>query len=420
MGILGGGVAIGRIFISPTFPDSWVDPIISNFPSVTILDYDASDMDFLPIDGFLPIDVIIVDGPIALHNTGAAQLLALFAGPKVVGPDIEYDALSYLDMGVDHLIVQLFLLNKFMLKLEDQQAKTDKILVKLDQVQAIYDALDEDILRACELQKSFVQNRQLYWPTGNLSLCNQPRNQIGGDLVGHFPAGTSATGFFALDVSGHGLAAALLSARIAGMLLGGSVQANIALERTNGVLHARAPSETLAELNDLMFQTMETDQYFTCLIGYIEHDTGRVVYGQAGHPKPIILRNDGTADFVGDGGLPVGLVPGADYYNQELRLQSGDRLFIYSDGMCELPTIGPLQILGDAQLLDLLQTMPKRTGDPFFDQFLNALLQRTPRKQFHDDISALLMCHTGTPKYLETANLSPETARCDMAVTASS
>ena len=61
---------------------------------------------------------------------------------------------------------------------------------------------------------------------------------------------------------------------------------------------------------------------------------------QAGHPHPAIQRADGRIEYLGQGGLPIGLFDDAAYQSFETRLQSGDRLFLMSDGVTELETRG--------------------------------------------------------------------------------
>ena len=67
---------------------------------------------------------------------------------------------------------------------------------------------------------------------------------------------------------------------------------------------------------------------------------------QAGHPHPMVIRRDGTVQLIGDGGLPIGLIPGATYQSVSTVLMPGDRLFLVSDGVTECPDQSGVE-LGD-------------------------------------------------------------------------
>ncbi len=79
----------------------------------------------------------------------------------------------------------------------------------------------------------------------------------------------------------------------------------------------------------------EVQNYATIAYGTLEKHTGRVRLALAGHPYPILIRHDGTIEYLRQGGLPVGMFPHVDYDTQELCLDPGDRLILYSDGITE-------------------------------------------------------------------------------------
>jgi sigma-B regulation protein RsbU (phosphoserine phosphatase) len=128
----------------------------------------------------------------------------------------------------------------------------------------------------------------------------------------------------------------MMTARLAGMLSGASPEHNFALTvGRSGTPEAWPPEMVAVRFNRMMLETMQVDQYFTMAYAEVDLHTGKVSLVQAGHPPPAILRVDGRVEFIGQGGLPIGLIEGASYDRIETCLDPGDRLFLVSDGVTE-------------------------------------------------------------------------------------
>jgi len=95
------------------------------------------------------------------------------------------------------------------------------------------------------------------------------------------------------------------------------------------------PARAVRSLNERFQADDDTMQYFTMLYGIIDTRDGETVVTQAGHPPPIFLKKGTTASLIGTGGYPVGMLPDLDYGEEELHLDRGDRLILYSDGITE-------------------------------------------------------------------------------------
>jgi sigma-B regulation protein RsbU (phosphoserine phosphatase) len=278
--------------------------------------------------------------------------------------------------------------------LEMQQMVTERnreLQDALLRLEAIQTALDRDLVEARRLQQSLVPRRFHDFGRTSVSLLLEPSGHIGGDLVGAFPVGVDRIGFYGIDVAGHGIASALMTARLAGHFAGDTPDRNIALMAgADGAVVMRPPDEICAILNRIAVAEFDAGQYFTLLVG--EHDTisGLVRLAQAGHPSPLLLRADGTVGFLGDGGLPVGLVEPATYGTQEILLDPGDRLLIHSDGITECPgTDGAL--LDDSGLAAIASDNHDLRGPDFLDALVRDLGRHAGGPDFADDVSAVLI-----------------------------
>ncbi|WP_315900453.1 PP2C family protein-serine/threonine phosphatase [Maritimibacter alkaliphilus] len=278
---------------------------------------------------------------------------------------------------------------------EELREKNRLIKSTLDELQALYDSLDSDLVEARKLQLSLVRERFHDFGPAQVALMLRPAGRVGGDLVGFFPVDGRKVGLFALDVSGHGISSALMTARLAGYLSTATPDQNVALAPAPGGGYCpRPPDEVAARLNRLMLEEMETEHYVTLLLAFADMTTGRVHMVQAGHPHPLVQRRSGRVETVGQGGLPVGLLAGARYESVEVRLQPGDRLVIPSDGITECPDAAG-RLLGEAGLARMLRGLRGLGGTAVLESLLWMLGEHNVQRDFPDDVSAVLLDYTG-------------------------
>ncbi|WP_220798958.1 PP2C family protein-serine/threonine phosphatase [Roseobacter sp. OBYS 0001] len=260
----------------------------------------------------------------------------------------------------------------------------------LKELQRLYDSLDNDLIEANKLQESLIPERFKKIGDSHLSLFLRSSGHVGGDLVGHYSAGDGHLGLYSLDVSGHGISSALMTARLAGYLSGSAPDQNIALEKTeDGSYRSRPLFEAIETLNEMVLDEMETEHYFTLMLADINLKTGEVRLGQAGHPHPIIQRKSGDIVQKGTGGFPVGLMPDVTFEEFEMTLEPGDRLVIFSDGVTECPnTTG--QMLGEEGLETYLREMHHVTGPALFETLMWKLGEFAGTSDFPDDVSGIM------------------------------
>ncbi len=261
----------------------------------------------------------------------------------------------------------------------------------LQQLQGLYDALDRDLIEARKLQQSLLRDRHRNFGAARVSLVLRSSGHVGGDLVGFYPINDSHFGLFAIDVSGHGISSALMTARLAGYLSSAAPEHNVALRKTADETYVPLPPAQVVEtLNRLVLDEMETEHYFTLLLADVNMHSGEVVFAQAGHPHPILQRKDGSVITIGDGGLPVGLIPGATFSQTSVKLNPGDRLLIQSDGITEC-TAPDGAMLNDEGLMQMLGRMHDIYGQELLSTLLESLQTYAGQRDFSDDVSAVLL-----------------------------
>jgi sigma-B regulation protein RsbU (phosphoserine phosphatase) len=263
-------------------------------------------------------------------------------------------------------------------------------------IRTLYENVQSDLAEARRLQASLVRETEHEYAGGHAAMMLHPSGHIGGDLVGQFQINRSQIGLYSLDVSGHGVASALMAARLAGYLSGKSPTQNIALiDEGGGTFSARDPADTATRLNDTLLRELETDHYLTMALAIIDLETGHVKCVQAGHPHPVLVRREGHIEEVGVGGMPIGLLEDIQYDSFDFQLAPGDQLLLYSDGLTEAENPQGAQ-LEETGLAEMLRNNGETKGLPLLEALHDDLTRFCGTSDFSDDVSALVF--EWTPK----------------------
>lgn len=273
--------------------------------------------------------------------------------------------------------------------------KNRVIASSMDELQKLYDSLDRDLMEARKLQQTLVRERHRDFGRAAVSLMIRSSGHVGGDLVGSFQIDERRVAVYSVDVSGHGVASAMMTARLAGYLSGSSPDQNLAFyQGADGRRGVRRPAAIAEAFNKLMLEEIQVEQYFTLVYAELDMITGEVVLVQAGHPHPMVLRADGRLERVGQGGLPIGLIPDAGYEDSVVTLKKGDRLFLMSDGITECPGLTGLD-LGEDGLASMLDRLGALESPALLEALVWDLADHAGTDRFSDDVSAVLLDYRG-------------------------
>ena len=223
-------------------------------------------------------------------------------------------------------------------------------------------ALDHDLKLAARVQQALLPPASLQLEGLDIASVMSPCTDLAGDAVGVLRLPRRQVGLYMLDVSGHGVGAALLSFTLNHML-SPAAEGALLIEDSGQGLGVVAPSRVAERLNR-QFPMDRTRQYFTLVYGVFDPAHGRFSYVMAGHPAPIVLPRLGPAVPLQGGGLPIGMIEHATFDDEAVTLQPGDRLYFYTDGVIEALNESE-QEFGHARLMTEIERLrghPLRQG----------------------------------------------------------
>lgn len=279
-----------------------------------------------------------------------------------------------------------------MLAMQAELLSKNRVIVStLFELQKLYDSLDRDLIEARKLQQTLIRDRVRDYSWARVSLILRNSGRVGGDLVGSFRVDEDRVVVYSIDVSGHGVASAMMTARLAGFLTGSSPEQNLAFQTGPEGDHVLlSPASVVDRFNRLMLEEIQAEQYFTMVFAVVDRRTGRLDLVQAGHPHPMLVRRDGGVQRLGHGGMPIGLIDGAVYDQVTTQIAPGDRLVLVSDGFTECP-LPEGRDFGEEGLVESLRDSAHLTGADLLEAMVWDLTRKAGTDSFPDDVSGIVL-----------------------------
>jgi serine phosphatase RsbU (regulator of sigma subunit)/catechol 2,3-dioxygenase-like lactoylglutathione lyase family enzyme len=210
--------------------------------------------------------------------------------------------------------------------------------------------------------------------------CIQAR-KVGGDYYDFLDLGQERLGFVIGDISGKGIAAALLMANL---------QANL---RSQCAIAVDQPQRFLRSVNQLFCQNTPDGSFATLFFAEYDDHAGRLRYANCGHLSALLLRSDNTLERLESTATVLGVFREWDCTIGECWLRSGDTLALYTDGITESYDTEQEEF-GEGRLVEALRRNSGLSPQRLMDAIVAEVQRFSPQEQ-HDDITLIIAKHRG-------------------------
>jgi len=254
--------------------------------------------------------------------------------------------------------------------------------------------LDDDLKAAAGIQQSLLPKNIPDIKSLAIAWKFMPSYMIGGDIFNVFRLDESHVGIYMIDVSGHGVPSALITVSVSQTLNPDS--GNTTKKKTPGppgyeIISPKAVLEAL----DREYPIERFDKYFTIIYLIIDTKTGKLAYSNAAHPAPIILRSNGTSEYLDKGGTIVGMNNIVPFEEEQITLHKGDKVILYTDGIIEYQNNSG-EYFGEDRFYSILKGSRKENVEALLDGILDSIADFGKGREFQDDITLIAIEYKGT------------------------
>jgi serine phosphatase RsbU (regulator of sigma subunit)/pSer/pThr/pTyr-binding forkhead associated (FHA) protein len=253
------------------------------------------------------------------------------------------------------------------------------VLEKLELVETLAERqrVEQELAVAEETQRTLLPRTLPEFDPYRIRAFSKATRHLGGDFYDFIPAGEDQIALVLADVSGKGIPAALLS--------------SLALGAINTEYSVSAhPAIVLNGANKLLCRKTPSNRFVTLFLCQLGRD-GSGEYISAGHNTTFIYRaSGGGLEELGAGGMPLGMFPFAQYDPAGMRLEPGDLLVVYSDGLTDAENPAG-QEWGEERLRELILTTGPNGAEALEAALLGALDQFTKGAPQTDDITLMIV-----------------------------
>jgi len=273
----------------------------------------------------------------------------------------------------------------------DDLARNNEQLATLNQkLESVNDRMTRDLDAAAKVQQSMLPAEGKDIDDVKVAWRYTPCNELAGDFLNFFRLDERHLAAFVVDVSGHGVASSLLSVAVARTMTAATGGASVLLGKSEDPNRPTIipPTEVAAELNRRFPMEDQGGLYFTMLYGVLDLETREYNFTCAGHPGVVHIPKGQPPKLIESEGIAIGWMEGFDYDPYSVKLEPGDRLLIYSDGVPEAMD-KDLNEFEETRMLAQIESSAAGSLDDVVAELLEAVQKWCVPNGPKDDVSIL-------------------------------
>ncbi len=237
--------------------------------------------------------------------------------------------------------------------------------------------LEDQMRLAHEVQSRLLPAAAPLFPGFDIAGTCIPCFAIGGDYFDFIPLDDDCLSVVVADVSGKGIPAALSMTGFRSVL-------------RSQARRRRDPSHLANRVNALLPDTTGDTAYVTCVYGVLDRRDACLTYTNCGHNPPLLVRSDGAIELLERGGLPLGIFTDSRYETGVTRLEPGDTLLLYTDGVVESADPDG-ELLGSERLSELLRRSRHLPAAALVDTVVRETRAFSRCETFPDDLTVVVL-----------------------------
>ena len=235
----------------------------------------------------------------------------------------------------------------------------------------------KELDQAADIQRKLLPPHAPNVPGVELAGYNAACRTVGGDYYDFLPYPDGRVALLVGDVAGKGMPAALLMS---------SLQARVQVLFDDPTDLAKL----VTRLNKIITSNCPTNRFITFFIGVLDPSTGELVYVNAGHNPPLLVHKNGSVEKLEGTGVILGILPIAQYEQKSARLDPGDVVVLFSDGVTEAVRPGVDEEFGEDRLADILAELKNEPAQSIIDSINQRVQEFTGGAPPADDITLVI------------------------------
>ncbi len=248
---------------------------------------------------------------------------------------------------------------------------------RLSEIEAVERAMAKELEQAAHIQMGLLPSKSPNVPGMDIDAGTLPCRTVGGDYYDYLPFPDGRIGVLIGDVAGKGMPASLLMS---------SLQARVKVLFEDG----NDLAQKVNRLNKHTAASCPDNRFITFFMTIVDPATGELVYTNAGHNPPLLVRKNGSVEQLQGGGIILGILPFSKYEEFRIRMDPGDTLVLYSDGVTE--AVNPSDVdFGEDRLGQLTASLHGRPASELVARIQSEVAKFSEGAPQADDITVVVM-----------------------------
>ncbi|MCT4507463.1 MAG: PP2C family protein-serine/threonine phosphatase [Tepidibacter sp.] len=242
-------------------------------------------------------------------------------------------------------------------------------------IQNYNDKIKKELSIARNVQQSLIPDKTPIYNGVRLTAVYKPLYEVGGDLYDFINIDEDNVGIFISDISGHGIAAAMITTMVKAIL-----------ETSKDLLYT--PDKLMENINSKILNVAE-NMYLTAFYGIYNNKTKEFTYIRCSHPYPLLIRDNKCIEIKESEGMMLGVFDGLKFKSHKIKLKEGDKILFYTDGLVEAKNNSGCEFNDKAY--EIVNSRLDKNINEIIDDVNEELILFKENQEYEDDICMLGM-----------------------------